>query len=66
MQADNDFWQQEFFAEEVRDEDYEEVMTEEEEDVPDTDFDESVGSLLIHYTACVNCTSLLYNDLRLS
>lgn len=54
-QADNEFWQQEFFAEEARDEDYEEVMTEEEEDVPDSDFDETVRLLSCYaYLAIVS------------
>ena len=37
---DAEFWNQEFFAEEAQDIDYQE--SEESEDVPDTDFDESV------------------------
>ena len=40
--ADEDFWQQEFFAEEGRDEEYEEST--EEEDVPDADFSEEVST----------------------
>lgn len=38
-QADNDFWAQEFFADEERDESYETEA--ESEDVPDSDFDVS-------------------------
>jgi YL1 nuclear protein/YL1 nuclear protein C-terminal domain len=38
-QADNEFWGQEFFAEDARDADY--VSEKEEEDVPDSDFFES-------------------------
>jgi vacuolar protein sorting-associated protein 72 len=36
--ADTDFWNQEFFAEEVEDNDYE--MSSVSEDVPDSDFDD--------------------------
>lgn len=39
--ADNEFWQQEFFAEEAQDIDYQSEA--ESEDVPDSDFDESVS-----------------------
>ena len=39
-EGDEDFWNQEFFAEEAQDIDYQESS--EEEDVPDTDFEESV------------------------
>ena len=42
--ADEDFWKQDFFAEEKRDDAYQEST--EEEDVPDTDFSESVRHLL--------------------
>jgi vacuolar protein sorting-associated protein 72 len=42
-EADAQFWNQEFFAEEAADEDYQEEK--EEEDVPDSDFDEPVRLL---------------------
>jgi hypothetical protein len=41
-EGDEDFWNQEFFAEEGQDIDYEESA--EEEDVPDSDFDVSVSA----------------------
>lgn len=39
--ADEEFWNQEFFAEEEKDREFE-ASESEEEDVPDTDFSESV------------------------
>jgi hypothetical protein len=42
-QADEQFWNQEFFAEEAQDIDYE--RSESEEDVPDSDFDEPVRAM---------------------
>ena len=39
-EGDVEFWNQEFFAEEVQDIDYQESS--EEEDVPDSDFEQSV------------------------
>lgn len=42
-EGDEDFWNQEFFAEEVQDIDYQE--SDEEEDVPDSDFDVSVSAI---------------------
>jgi hypothetical protein len=48
-EGDEDFWNQEFFAEEAQDIDYQESS--EEEDVPDTDFEDSVraaGAMPLH------------------
>jgi hypothetical protein len=48
-EGDENFWNQEFFAEEAQDIDYQE--SDEEEDVPDSDFDVSVS------VACTFMTS---------
>lgn len=42
-EADEEFWNQEFFAEEAEDVDFKSEDEAEEEDVPDSDFDLSVG-----------------------
>ena len=46
--ADEEFWQQEFFAEEGKDEEYE--KSSEGEDDADTDFSESVRLCFLHLT----------------
>lgn len=44
--ADEEFWNQDFFAEEDRDQEFE-ASESEEEDVPDTDFSDSVCSSML-------------------
>jgi YL1 nuclear protein len=44
-EADNEFWGQDFFKEEEEDKDFVSSATEEEEDVADSDFSNSVSEL---------------------
>jgi hypothetical protein len=55
-QADEQFWNQEFFQEEAQDVDYERSAS--EEDVPDSDFDEPVSPMVLKlakYAFCKPC-----------
>lgn len=52
--ADGEFWDQQFFAEDAVDMDFKSDDEKEVEDVPDSDFDESV-SIAIEYINLVEC-----------
>lgn len=58
-QADEQFWNQDFFQEEMEDIDYQEEV--EVEDVPDSDFDEPVrtktSAQLVNFLNLLTCTS---------